>query len=418
MSLKKKDPKIAKLIELQEKYEQETLDLIPSENYASLAVREALGSVLTDKYSEGYSHKRYYAGQVNIDQVEDIAKERALKMFGLSSDKWHANVQPYSGSPANMEIYFAMLKFGDKVMGMKLDQGGHITHGLPIGFSGTAYKFISYGVDKKTEMLDYDEILRIAKKEKPKLIVCGATAYSRIIDFKKFGAIAKEVGAYLLADVSHVAGLIVGGAHPTPFPYADVVMATTHKTLRGPRGAIIICKNIVLPDGEELSKKIDRAVFPGMQGGPHENQIGAMAVCFGENLKPQFKKYASQIVKNANILAESLEKFGLRIVSGGTDNHLMLVDLRPIKMTGKDAQKILEEVNIICNKNTIPFDPEKPFVGSGIRLGTPALTTRGMKEKEMKKIAELIFNALSGKESKIKIKAEVLKLCRQFSIKV
>ncbi|KKQ17888.1 MAG: Serine hydroxymethyltransferase [Berkelbacteria bacterium GW2011_GWA1_36_9] len=418
MSLKSKDPQMAKLIKAQEKYEQETLDLIPSENYASLAVREALGSVLTDKYAEGYSHKRYYAGQVNIDQVEDLAKSRALKMFGLSEDKWHANVQPYSGSPANMEIYFALLKFGDKVMGMKLDQGGHITHGLPIGFSGTAYKFISYGVDPKTEMLDYDEILKIAKKEKPKLIVCGATAYAREINFKKFSEIAKKVGAYLLADISHIAGLIVGGVHSSPFPYADVVMTTTHKTLRGPRGAIIICKNITLPDGEELSKKIDRAVFPGMQGGPHENQIGAMAVCFKEALNPQFKKYAQQIVKNAQILASELERLGLRIVSGGTDNHLMLVDLRPIKMTGKEAQQILEDVNIICNKNTIPFDPEKPFVGSGIRLGTPALTTRGMKEKEVKKIAELIFKALSKKESKTKIKAEVLRLCRQFPIKV
>ncbi|MCL5406954.1 MAG: serine hydroxymethyltransferase [Patescibacteria group bacterium] len=431
MSLKLKDPKIAKLIKLQEKYEQETLDLIPSENYASSSVREALGSVLTDKYAEGYPHKRYYAGQINIDQVEDIAKERALKIFGLSEDKpastrggsstrggWHANVQPYSGSPANMEIYFALLKFGDKVMGMKLDQGGHITHGLPIGFSGTAYKFISYGVNPKTEMLDYDEILKIAKKEKPKLIVCGATAYSREINFKKFSQIAKEVGAYLLADISHIAGLIVGGVHPSPFPYADVVMATTHKTLRGPRGAIIICKNMTLSDGEELPKKIDRAVFPGMQGGPHENQIGAMAVCFGEALRPQFKKYAAQIIKNAKVLASELEKQGLRIVSGGTDNHLMLVDLRPIKMTGKDAQKMLEEINIICNKNTIPFDPEKPFIGSGIRLGTPALTTRGMKEKEMKKVAELIVATLIGKESKTKIKTEVLKLCRRFPIKV
>lgn len=418
MNLKNTDPKMAKLILSQEKYEQETLDLIPSENYASTAVREALGSVLTDKYAEGYSHKRYYAGQINIDQVEDIAKERALKMFGLNEDRWHANVQPYSGSPANLEIYFALLKFGDKVMGMKLDQGGHITHGLPIGFSGTAYKFTSYGVDPKTEMLDYGEILKIARREKPKMIVCGATAYSREINFKKFGQIAKEVGAYLLADISHIAGLVVSGVHQSPFPYADVVMATTHKTLRGPRGAIIICKNAVLPDGEELSKKIDRAVFPGMQGGPHENQIGAMAVCFGENLKPAFKKYGSQIVNNAQVLAEELEKKGLRIVSGGTDNHLMLVDLRQIKMTGKDAQEKLEAVNIICNKNTIPFDPEKPFVGSGIRLGTPALTTRGMKEKEMKIIADLIFATLSSPEGPAKIKAEVLKLCHQFPIKV
>lgn len=431
MNLKKEDPKIYSLIKSQEKYQEETLNLIPSENYTSPAVREALGSVLTNKYAEGYPHKRYYAGQVNIDQVEDLAKERALKMFGLSENKpastrgdlstrggWHINVQPYSGSPANMEIYFALLKFSDKVMGMKLDQGGHITHGLPIGFSGTAYKFISYGVNKETEMLDYEEILKIAQKEKPKLIVCGATAYSRIINFKKFSEIAKKVGAYLLADISHIAGLIVSGAHPSPFPYADIVMATTHKTLRGPRGAIIICKNTVLPDGEELSKKIDRAVFPGMQGGPHENNIGAMAVCFKENLSTNFKKYGQQIVKNAKVLAETLKEKGLKIVSDGTDNHLMLVDLRSINLTGKVAQNLLEEVNIICNKNTIPFDPEKPFVGSGIRLGTPALTTRGMKEKEMKKVADLIFRTLSGKESKAKIKIEVSKLCRQFPIEV
>lgn len=417
MSLKNQDPKMAKLISAQEEYQQVTLDLIPSENYASTAVREALGSVLTNKYAEGYPHKRYYAGQINIDQVEDLAKERALKVFGLSDKNWHVNVQPYSGSPANMEIYFALLKFGDKVMGMKLDQGGHITHGLPVGFSGTAYNFVSYGVDKVTEGLDYDEILKIAQKEKPKMIVCGATAYSRTIDFKKFSEIAKKVGAYLLADVSHIAGLIAGKAHPSPFPYADVVMMTTHKTLRGPRGAIIICKNTILKDGEEMAKKIDRAVFPGMQGGPHENQIGAMAVCFAEALDPEFKNYTKQIVKNAKVLAKELQKLGFRIVSGGTDNHLMLIDLRSLKMTGKDAQLKLEEVGIICNKNTIPFDPEKPFVGSGIRIGTPALTTRGMKEKEMIIVANLINDVLNKKVSVSKIKNDVLKLCKKFPIK-
>lgn len=404
------DKEIANLIENESRRQAESLDLIPSENYASGAVREALGSVLVNKYAEGYPHKRYYAGQINIDQVEEVAQKRVLKMFGLIGDKWHANVQPYSGSPANYAIYLGLLEIGDKILGMRLDQGGHITHGLPIGLAGRIFKCVSYGVDPKTEMLDYDEILKITKKEKPKMIVCGATAYSRIIDFEKFGQIAKEVNAYLLADISHIAGLIVGGVHPSPFPFADVVMTTTHKTLRGPRGAIIICC-------ENLAKQIDRAVFPGMQGGPHENQIGAMAICFSEAMQPQFKKYAKQIVKNAKVLSDELQKKGLRIVSGGTDNHLMLVDLRSIKMTGKDAQGILEEVRIICNKNTIPNDPQKPFVGSGIRLGTPALTTRGMKEKEMIKIADLIYRALVSKEINL-VKKEVLTLCKKFPIRI
>ena len=414
--LKNIDPKIEKLIKAEESYENSTIDLIPSENYCSPEVREAMGSVLANKYSEGYPHARYYACQINIDQVEDVARDRALKIFKLLPDKWHANVQPYSGSPANMAVYFALLNFGDKIMGMKLDQGGHITHGLPISFSGRAYKIVSYGVDPKTEILDYEEIEKIAKREKPKLIICGATAYSRIIDFKKFSEIAKEIGAYLLADVSHIAGLIVGGTHPSPFPYADVVMTTTHKTLRGPRGAIIICR-------KDLAEKIDKAVFPGLQGGPHEHQIAAKAVCFGEALDPEFTGYAKQIVKNAKALAKELQKNGLRIVTGGTDNHLMLVDLRGLKITGKDAQKMLEDVGIICNKNTIPNDPQKPFVGSGIRLGTPAVTTRGMKEKEMKIIAELIFETLKARPSKPagrsgdKIQKQVLALCKKFPIK-
>lgn len=408
--LKNTDPKIERLIESEEAYEQNTIDLIPSENYCSRAVREAMGSVLANKYSEGYPGARYYAGQVNVDQVEKVAQERALKMFKLSLDKWHANVQPYSGSPANAAIYMALLNFGDKILGMKLDQGGHITHGLPISFSGKAYKIASYGVNPKTEVLDFDEILKIAKKEKPKLIICGATAYSRIIDFRKFSEIAKKVGAYLLADISHIAGLIVGGTHPSPFPYADVVMTTTHKTLRGPRGAIIICK-------KGLAEKIDKAVFPGLQGGPHEHQIAAKAVCFGEALDPEFKNYTRQIVKNAKALAKELQKLGLRIVSGGTDNHLMLADLRPLKITGKEAQIALEEVGIICNKNTIPYDPQKPFIGSGIRLGTPAVTTRGMKEKEMKIIADLIVSTLKKEKSQAKIQKEVLRLCKKFPIR-
>jgi len=410
MSLKNRDPKIYKIIVAEEKRQQETLDLIPSENYASLEVREAEGSVLTNKYSEGYPGKRYYAGQINTDQVENVAKERALKMFKLSTEKWHANVQPYSGSPANTAIYFSVLEFGDKIMGMKLDQGGHITHGLPVSFSGRAYKVCSYGVDKKTEMLDYDEIEKIAQKEKPKMIVCGATAYSRIIDFKKFSEIAKKVGAYLLADVSHIAGLIVGGAHPSPFPLADFVMTTTHKTLRGPRGAIIICK-------KEFGEKIDKAIFPGLQGGPHEHQIAAKAVCFGEAMDPDFKNYTKQIVKNTKALSKALEKLGFRIVSGGSDNHLMLVDLRNFKITGKVAQLMLEEIGIVVNKNTIPNDPEKPFVGSGIRIGTPAMTTRGMKEKDMAEVAALIYATLAKIESPKDISSQVLKLCKRFPVR-
>lgn len=391
------------------------MDLIPSENYCSAAVREALGSVLMNKYSEGYPHARYYAGQINVDEVEEIAKERVLKMFKLSNKSWHANVQSYSGSPANFAIYMGLLEPDDKILGMKLDQGGHITHGLPISAGGRIFNFSSYGVDEKTNMLDYDEILKIAKKEKPKLIICGATAYSRIIDFKKFAEIAKKVNAYLLADVSHIAGLIIGGVHPSPFPYADVVMTTTHKTLRGPRGAIIICRN-------DLGKLIDRAVFPGIQGGPHDNMTAAKAVCFQEAMQPEFKIYAKQIVKNAQALAKALQKQGFKIVSGGTDNHLMLVDLRKLNITGKEAQLILEEVGIICNKNTIPFDPQKPFIGSGIRIGTPALTTRGMKEKEMAIIANLISETLktcpSKPERRSWVKKEVIKLCKSFPLNI
>ncbi len=405
--LKNTDPKVNKIIQAEDNRRQNSLNLIPSDNHSSKEIYEALGSVFNDKYAEGKPHARYYGGQVFVDEIEDLAVNRALKMFKLSEKNWHANVQPYSGSPANAEIYFALLNFGDKILGMKLDQGGHITHGLSISFSGKAYKIASYGVDSKTEMLDYDEILKIAKKEKPKMIVCGATAYSRIIDFKKFSQIAKKVGAYLLADVSHIAGLIVGGTHPSPFPYADIVMTTTHKTLRGPRGAIIISR-------KELGDKIDKAVFPGLQGGPHEHQIAAKAVCFGQAMDPEFKTYAKQIVKNAKTLAKELQKKGLRIVTGGTDNHLMLVDLRSLKITGKEAQTMLEEVGIIVNKNTIPNDPQKPFIGSGIRLGTPAITTRGMKEKEMKIVADLIVATLSKSISKIS--KQVTALCQKFPI--
>ena len=410
MSLQKEDPKIAKLIKAEEVYEQNTIDLIPSENYCSSAVREAMGSVLTNKYSEGYPHARYYAGQINIDEIETIAQERALKMFKLSAKSWHTNVQSYSGSPANFAIFIGLLEPGSKILGMKLDQGGHITHGLPISAGGKIFNFSSYGVNEITGQLDYDEILRIAKKEKPKLIICGATAYSRIIDFKKFSEIAKKVNAILLADISHISGLIVGGAHPSPFSYADVVMTTTHKTLRGPRGAIIICKT-------EYAKQIDRAVFPGIQGGPHDNVTAAKAVCFAEAMTPAFKLYAKQVVKNAKALARALKGRGFKIVSDGTDNHLMLVDLSIFDMTGKDAQLKLEEVGIICNKNTIPFDKQKPFIGSGIRIGTPALTTRSMKEKEMEIVANLIAETLMDKKPISNIKKDVIKLCKSFPIK-
>ncbi len=410
MSLKSSDPKVAKLIEAEENRQQNVLEMIPSENITSAEVREALGSVFNDKYAEGKPHARYYGGNQIIDKIEDLAVERLLKIFKLSSTKWHANVQPYSGSPANIAVYSAFLKFGDKIMGMRLDQGGHITHGLPISLVGKAYNFISYGVDRQTEKLNYDEIADIAKKEKPKMIVCGYTAYSRIIDFKKFAEIARSVDAYLFADIAHIAGLIVGNVHPTCFPYADVVSSTTHKTLRGPRGGFIITR-------KEYAEQVDKAVFPGCQGGPHEHQIAAAAVCFGEAMDPDFRTYAKQIVKNAKALAKALQKLGLRIVSGGTDNHLMLVDLRSLNLTGKQAQLMLEEVGIVVNKNTIPYDHEKPFVGSGIRIGTPAVTTRGMKEKEMEKIAELIYDCLAKKESKEKIKKEVLALCKKFPLK-
>lgn len=406
MSIKLQDPKVSKIIQAEEKRQQEELELIPSENCTSKEVREALASVFNDKYSEGKPHARYYGGQVNVDNIEDLAVSRALKMFKLSHQMWHANVQPYSGSPANAEVYLALLEFGDKVLGMKLDQGGHITHGLPISFSGRAYKFSSYGVNPETERLDYDEILKIAQREKPKMIVCGATAYSRIIDFKKFSEIAKKVGAYLFADISHIAGLIIGGVHPTCFPYVDVAMTTTHKTLRGPRGAIIICK-------KEFAERIDRAVFPGLQGGPHDHVTAAKAICFGEALDPEFKNYAKQIVKNTKALAVKLQKNGFRIVTGGTDNHLILIDLRAQKITGKDAQILLEKAGIIVNKNTIPFDPQKPFIGFGIRLGTPAITTRGMKEKEMIIVADLIAEVINHKKPQI-VRQQVLKLTKKF----
>lgn len=383
-----KDKEISRLIKLEERRQKGVINLIASENYISKDVLRALGSVFTNKYSEGYPGKRYYGGNEIIDRVENLAKERALKLFKLSSAKWSVNVQPFSGAPANIEVYFGLVPLGEKIMGLKLDMGGHLSHGNPVNISGKLWKFVYYGVDKKTELLDYGAILKLAKKEKPKLILAGFTAYSRIIDFKKFRKIADSVNAILMIDMSHFAGLVAGGAYPSPFPYADVVMTTTHKTLRGPRAALIFSKN-------EYAKAVDRAVFPGIQAGPHENTIAAIAVALKEAIGPLFKKYAKQVVKNAKVLAGELQKKGWRVISGGTDSHLFSVDTWARGISGKIAQELLEKNRIIVNKNTIPYDTRSPTDPSGIRLGTPAVTTQGMKEKDMIRIAEKIDKILS-----------------------
>jgi len=410
IELKKKDKNIFELIEKEKNRLKTNLELIPSENYVSKAVRAALGSVLTNKYSEGYPKKRYYGGNKFIDQIELLAIERAKKLFNAE----HVNVQPYSGSPANLEVYYALLSIGDKVMGMNLAHGGHLSHGHPVSFSGKNYDFVQYGVEKGTERLNYDTIRKLALKEKPKLIVSGATAYPRTIDFKEFQKIADEAGAIHMADISHIAGLIAAGLHPSPFPFTDVVTTTTHKTLRGPRGAIIMCK-------EKYAHQIDSAVFPGMQGGPHNNVIAAVAVALGEALKSDFKVYIKQVIKNAKALANELEKQGLRLVTGGTDNHLILVDLTNTGCTGKEAEAALEEANIVVNKNMIPFDKRTPFNPSGIRIGTPAITSRGMKVNEMKEIGRMIASVIknhNNKAVKNKIKKEVLELCKKFPLRL
>jgi glycine hydroxymethyltransferase len=404
-----KDKVVAKLIKQEEKRQAETLNLIPSENLVSKDVLEALGSVLTNKYAEGYSRNRYYGGNEFVDKLEVLTKERALKLFGLSEKKWSVNVQPYSGSPANMAIYLALVPLGEKIMGMKLDMGGHLTHGHGVSATGKIWKQIPYGVDKKTEMLNYAELTRIAKKEKPKLVVAGFTAYSRIIDFKKFRKIADAAKAYLMVDMSHFAGLVAGKASPSPFPYADVVMATTQKTLRGPRAALIFSK-------KEISSLIDKAVFPGLQGGPHANNIAAVAVALEEARSAKFKDYAKQIVKNSKILANELKKLGWRIISGGTDTHLLMIDTAKRGILGKEAGELLEKAGIIVNKNTIPYDVNSPFNPSGIRIGSPSATTRGMKEKEMKKIAIWIDGILSKKAKPGSVGKEVAKLCRKFPL--
>jgi len=411
------DKILENLIKLETKRQNETLDLIPSENIVSQEVLKALGSRLTNKYAEGYPGARYYGGNVYVDQIENLCRARALRLFHLSSKKWSVNVQPYSGSPANLAVYLALVPIGEKFMGMRLDMGGHLTHGHPVSATGKLWNVTCYGVDEKTELLDYDVILKLAKKEKPKLIVTGFTAYPRAIDFKKFRKIADAVHAYLMVDMSHFAGLVAGGVHPSPFPYADIVMTTTHKTLRGPRAAMIFANRdskIAKRNKIDIAKAIDRAVFPGLQGGPHENQIAAIAVALAEDAMPQFRKYAHQVVKNARVLARELQKLGWRIVSSGTDTHLLLVDVAEKGIGGKEASDKLEKNGIIVNKNTIPYDHRPPVDPSGIRLGTPSLTTRGMKEKEMKKIAEFINAVLVSGEN---VGAEVKKLCRKFPIR-
>lgn len=389
------DKELLKALNKEKKRQKNNIELIASENFVSKDVLKLQGSILTNKYAEGYPKKRYYGGCEYIDIFEEKAIEYAKKIFNCN----YANVQPHSGSQANMAVYKALLKPGDKVMGMALSEGGHLTHGYTINFSGIEYESISYSLNKETEMLDYEDIIALAKKEKPKMIIAGASAYSRIIDFKKFKEAADSCGAYLMVDIAHIAGLIAAGLHPSPFPYADVVTTTTHKTLRGPRGGMILTNN------EEIAKKIDKIVFPGIQGGPLMHVIGAKAQCFYEALQPEFKEYQKNVLKNMQALAHKLEKEGFRLVSGGTENHLVLVDVKKsIGITGKEAEKILDSINITCNKNTIPNDQESPFKTSGIRLGSAAMTTKGFKEKEFEEVGEIISLALKNHTNKKMLK--------------
>lgn len=411
-NLQKQDPKIAKLIELETERQKTSLEMIPSENHCSAAVRETLGSVLVDKYTEGYPNKRYYNGCKYYDELETLCQERAKKLFGVE----HVNVQSYSGSPANAAVYMAVCEPGDTIMGMTLPMGGHLTHGWKVNFSAKFFKSVQYGVDEKTHLINYSEVEKLARENKPKLIWVGATAYPRIFDWKKFGEIADSVGAYLAADISHIAGLVVGGAHLSPEPYVHIITTTTHKTLRGPRGAMIMVTKRGVAKDSELPKKIDKAVFPGLQGGPHQNAIAGIAICLKEAATPVFKKYACQIIKNAKVLAEELTKYGFNLVSGGTDNHLILVDLRRKTIVGLEAANLLEKAGITVNKNSIPYDTAGPFKPSGIRLGTPAITTRGMKEKEMKQIAEWINEAINNPSSVGRIRGEVVRLCKKFPL--
>jgi glycine hydroxymethyltransferase len=401
------DPAVADVIRREVERQNTTVQLIASENFTSPAVLAAQGSVLTNKYSEGYPGKRYYGGNVVVDEAEELARERACALFGAE----HANVQPHSGANANMAVYLGLFAPGDKLMGMRLDQGGHLTHGSPVNFSGRLYEFVAYGVDDESETLDYDEIRDLARRERPKAIIAGATAYPRIIDFEAFRSIADDVGALLIVDAAHIAGLIAGGAHPTPVPHADVVTFTTHKTLRGPRAGAVLCR-------AEHAAAIDKAVFPGLQGGPLMHVVAAKAVAFHLAAQPDFREYAAQIVRNAVALADGLAGEGFRIVSGGTENHLMLVDLRPFGVTGKVAQEALDAAGITCNKNAIPNDPEKPFVTSGLRLGTAAVTTAGMGEPEMAEIASLIAAVLRAPEDagvSRDVRESANRLCAKFT---
>lgn len=406
--LAKQDPNVKAVIDQELMRQRDKLEMIASENIVSQAVMEAQGSVLTNKYAEGYPGKRYYGGCEHVDVVETLAIERAKRLFGAE----HANVQPHSGSQANFAVYFAMLKPGDTIVGMNLSHGGHLTHGSPVNVSGTYFNVVPYGVNAETQQIDYDEFRKIVLEAKPKLIIAGGSAYSRQIDFKKMADVAHEVGAIFMVDMAHFAGLIAAGLHPNPVEYADIVTTTTHKTLRGPRGGMILCK-------EEYAKAIDKAVFPGIQGGPLMHVIAAKAVALGEALQPEFKVYAEQVIKNAKVLAAELIAKGLTIVSGGTDTHVMLVDVRNTGLTGKEAEHLLDEIGITANKNTIPFDPASPFVTSGVRLGTPALTTRGLKEDDMKEIADIIATVLQNPEDTAKHQdaaKRVAALCEKYPL--
>lgn len=404
--LKNVDPEIFKFVEEEEARQQHNIELIASENFTSQAVMEAVGTTLTNKYAEGYPHKRYYGGCEIVDKVEDLARDRMKALYGAE----HANVQPHSGSQANMAVYMSVLKPGDKVLGMSLSNGGHLTHGSPVNFSGQLYEFVSYGVADDTEMIDYDEVRELALKEKPKMIVAGASAYPRAIDFAKFREIADEVGAILFVDMAHIAGLVAAGYHQNPVPYADFVSTTTHKTLRGPRGGAVLCK-------EQYAKALDKAVFPGMQGGPLEHVIAGKAVCFKEAMEPEFKEYMGQVVKNCKVLADELMARGYKLVSDGTDNHLILLDLTNKGITGKAAEHKLDEVGITVNKNTVPKETQSPFVTSGVRIGTAAMTSRGFKEDEFKKTAELIDYVLTHMEEDLSgVRQQVIELCEKFPL--
>ncbi|MFR3240201.1 MAG: serine hydroxymethyltransferase [Megamonas funiformis] len=408
-NLKTVDPEIQKAIDQELSRQREKLEMIASENIVSTAVMQAQGSILTNKYAEGYPGKRYYGGCEYVDIVEQLAIDRAKKLFGAE----YANVQPHSGAQANTAVYFALLEPGDTILGMNLTDGGHLTHGSPVNISGKYFKIIPYGVDKETERIDYDELERLAKEHQPKLIVGGASAYSRVIDFERMAQIAKSVGAYFMVDMAHIAGLVAAGLHPSPVPYADVVTTTTHKTLRGPRGGLILCRDA------EFGKQFNKAIFPGIQGGPLMHVIAAKAVAFKEALSDEFKVYQQQVLDNAKALADELVKKGFRIVSSGTDNHLMLVDLRSKNITGKEAQFLLDEIGVTANRNTIPFEPLSPFVTSGIRLGTPALTTRGLKEEDIREVADIIADVIENREDSAVIeaaKAKVQAICKKFPL--